>query len=135
MKKGAREADITDLPHINFKEARYFLGIGMKAWRVKWDEVFQYKVVHWRTSRCLKLNLESLVAAVYPDAANAAALRIQIAHAEHSGFLVGYPDTVRQRFLPSCTAVDGNHTAIKNKARPIHLCINCMNSGRMKKTG
>ncbi len=54
-------------------------------------------VVHWRTSRCLKLNLESLVAAV--DAANAAALRIQIAHAEHSGFLVGYPDTVRQRFL------------------------------------
>ena len=80
MRKAAKKTDIRDMPQINLGEGRFILGLGIQTWRRQWYEVFQHKVAHWKTSRCVKLNLESLVAAVYPAAEKDDALRVRIAH-------------------------------------------------------
>jgi len=80
MRKTAEKTDIKDMPQITLNEGRFILGLGRRTWRRQWDEVFQHKVAHWKTSRCVMLNLESLVAAVYPAAVEDDALRTRIAH-------------------------------------------------------
>ena len=76
-----RNRDMADLPHIRLKEGAYILGVSKHVWRRKWAEVYQFIVEHWETSNGTLLNLESLVAAVYPDTENDTQARTMVAHA------------------------------------------------------
>jgi len=71
---------MSDCPAIRLKDGRFFLGLGIDKWRVKWDEVYRYTVLHWETSRGVMINLESLVVAMYPDLEDDTHARVQIAH-------------------------------------------------------
>jgi len=55
------------MPAIRLNEGRFLLGLGRDTWRVKWTEVYQYIVLHWKTSHCIMINLESIAVAMYPD--------------------------------------------------------------------
>lgn len=75
-----RDREMTDLPSIRLGEGRYFLGISERLWRLKWEQVYQFIVLHWKTPKGVRLNLESLVAAVYPETKKDTLARTKIAH-------------------------------------------------------
>ena len=80
MRQAARDQTITDLPSIWLGEGRYFLGISERLWRLKWEQVYKFMVHHWSTTKGVRLNLESLVAAIYPETKDNTLARTKIAH-------------------------------------------------------
>lgn len=80
MKQASRDREITDLPSIRLGDGKHFLGISDRAWRKKWDEVYQFVALHWETTYGVRVNLESLVVAVYPDTEKDTLARTMIAH-------------------------------------------------------
>jgi hypothetical protein len=69
---------IIDQPSIWFNEGRYFLDIGKKKWRQKWEEVYKYEVLHWEGIKGVRINLDSLIKAIYPDLKKDASARAMI---------------------------------------------------------
>jgi hypothetical protein len=76
----ARDQEITDQPSIWLAEGRYFLGISERLWRIAWEQVYKFIVYHWQTKKGMRLNLESLVAAVYPKTKKDTLARAKISH-------------------------------------------------------
>jgi len=74
-----RDREVTDMPAIRLREGRFLLGLGNDRWREKWDEVYQYIVLHWETTNCVMMNLESLVVAMYPSLEKNTQARTQFA--------------------------------------------------------
>lgn len=79
MKNAKREKEITDQPSIWLTEGRYFLDVGRTQWRQKWEEVYKFEVWHWENVRGVRINLDSLIKAVYPDLKKDAPARAMMA--------------------------------------------------------
>ncbi len=62
-----RDKDKRDLPSIWYMEGRYLLGLGNHTWRKAWHEVYKHEVYCWEESTGTKVNLDSLIGAVFPD--------------------------------------------------------------------
>ncbi len=69
MEYAQRKQELSDLPTIRLPEGRYFLGICKPAWLRLWEGVYRYKVKHWPEANGTKVNVDSLVRAVYPEVA------------------------------------------------------------------
>lgn len=61
-----RDQEMSDLPFIHLKEGRWLMGLGVDRWRKLWEEVYQFKVAHWMCPKGIRVNLDSLLVAVYP---------------------------------------------------------------------
>ncbi len=72
--------ELEDLPNITFNDARFFLSISLPKWIALWRRVYQDHVIHWETSHGLRINLESLVAAMYPGIADDPAALAVVCH-------------------------------------------------------
>lgn len=55
-----------DLPSIPLADGRFLFDYSRDEWRRRWEEVFQYEVLHWRVSQGVRLNLEMLIMAAHP---------------------------------------------------------------------
>jgi len=53
-----KDKEAADLPTIWMVEGRFMLDCGLKTWRRRWEEVYKYEVVHWKTVRGTRLNLD-----------------------------------------------------------------------------
>ncbi len=61
-----RDQEITDLHSVRIKEARWLMGICTRHWLQLWEEVYQFKVLHWHSKTGVRVNVDSLLVAVYP---------------------------------------------------------------------
>ena len=66
MKYAKRGKEYRDLPSIPLMEGRFMFDYGRDDWRRRWDEVFQYEVLHWRSPNGTRLSIDSLITAAHP---------------------------------------------------------------------
>jgi hypothetical protein len=66
MKYAKRGKECRDLPSIPLMEGRFMFDYGRDDWRRRWDEVFQYEVLHWRSPNGTRLSIDSLITAAHP---------------------------------------------------------------------
>jgi hypothetical protein len=55
-----------DSPTIWMIEGRFMLGCGVHQWRKRWHEYYKFEVEAVETPRGLRIDLDSLISAVYP---------------------------------------------------------------------
>jgi len=80
MKGPNRAREVTDMPAIRLTDGRHIPGVCRHTWRKKWNEVYRFIVLHWETTKGIVINLESLVAAVYPETQKNTFARTAISH-------------------------------------------------------
>ena len=66
MVDGQRRKQLADFPSIWMTEGRFLLGCGRDKWRRLWEEVYRHETDWWENQRGVRVNLDSLIKAVYP---------------------------------------------------------------------
>lgn len=66
MKYAKRGKEQRDLPSIPLTEGRFMFDYSRDEWRRRWDEVFQYEVLHWRAPKGFRVSIDSLITAAHP---------------------------------------------------------------------
>lgn len=61
-----RDKEAADLPHIWMTEGRFMLDCGKDLWRRWWEEIYKFEVEHFENRRGVRVNLDSLIIAIYP---------------------------------------------------------------------
>ena len=69
MEGARREAEYSDVPAISVNECRFLGGWGRDSWLKVWEEVYQYTVKHWKGGHGVRVDLDSLIRAVFPHIA------------------------------------------------------------------
>lgn len=70
MKHAKRDKEYRDLPSIFMTEGRFMFDFSRDLWRRRWEEVFQYEVLHWIDPKGTRLSLDSLIKAAHPGLKN-----------------------------------------------------------------
>lgn len=70
MQETIHGVDPEHLPAVWFIDAKLVLDCGDTIWRRKWKEYFQFRVFHWAAAAGVRINLESLLIAVFPKLKN-----------------------------------------------------------------
>ena len=80
MRYAKRDKETADLPSIWLTEGRFMLDCGKRTWRRRWEEIYKYEVFHWERPKGVKVNLDSLIKAMYPTLKNDALARALFAN-------------------------------------------------------
>ena len=69
MQGAKRKMEYSDAPNISLNEAALLGGFSRDKWRQLWQEVYKHIVFYWDTSNGVRVDLDSLIRAVFPHIA------------------------------------------------------------------
>lgn len=69
MRKVDKRPEILDRPTLSLEECRHLLGMEREKWRSLWKRVYIHRVEHLDTTNGIRIDVESLVAALFPKIA------------------------------------------------------------------